>query len=463
MPSKKVSHRASITNQSTCGGPIKAGLAPRSTNFMMGVKRNHHFTPGQPFKDDKNEDYKCVKNESKEEFIEWLITEGDKDRNGMFDNTFTNVNSWVNELVPSSSTNSNILYIWLHGNDNFSFFSSSLYAQERVKSIKLNERFNIWKKNDNLIKQQNETNSLFSLEHNNLSALTPAEYQVMSGLTYDPSISLNKQDEKMRTNTILYPEGSIDSRWENSLDWSTDNNPQGQVLVGNVQFQGMCGSCWAFTTVGIMKSLYAIHHQGDPNTDFSVQEIVSCAKTKGARGCNGGEVSSAAAYIKNRPLVTGGMDYTSSSGTNPNCQLTGKEIETFGFKNKKELKELKIKAPWFDSGKPKKGASPHDEKEIRKGLQNGPVFGAIDANQNSGIEFQNYKNGILELEHKNLDHAIAIVGYGVENKIKYWKIQNSWGEDWGDKGYVKVRRGVNAGGIEQWFGYALPNSTKVFN
>ena len=76
---------------------------------------------------------------------------------------------------------------------------------------------------------------------------------------------------------------------------------------------------------------------------------------------------------------------------------------------------------------------------------------------------KSYKNGILELEHKNLDHAIAIVGYGVENEIKYWKIQNSWGEYWGDKGYVKVRRGVNAGGIEQWFGYALPNSTEVFN
>ena len=46
--SRKVSHRSSITNRPTCGGPIKAGLAPRSTNFMMGVKRNHHFR-GTPF------------------------------------------------------------------------------------------------------------------------------------------------------------------------------------------------------------------------------------------------------------------------------------------------------------------------------------------------------------------------------------------------------------------------------
>ena len=58
--SKKVSHRSSMINRSTCGGMKKAGLAPRSTAFMMGAKRNHHFR-GQPFKDDKNSpDYACV-------------------------------------------------------------------------------------------------------------------------------------------------------------------------------------------------------------------------------------------------------------------------------------------------------------------------------------------------------------------------------------------------------------------
>ena len=57
--SKKVSLKASITNRPTCGGSKKAGLAPRSTNFMMGVKRNHHFR-GQPFYDNKNStDYVC--------------------------------------------------------------------------------------------------------------------------------------------------------------------------------------------------------------------------------------------------------------------------------------------------------------------------------------------------------------------------------------------------------------------
>jgi len=46
--SRKVTMRSSMTNRPTCGGPRKAGLAPRGTNFMMGVKRNHHFR-GTPF------------------------------------------------------------------------------------------------------------------------------------------------------------------------------------------------------------------------------------------------------------------------------------------------------------------------------------------------------------------------------------------------------------------------------
>ena len=43
MSTKKFTHRASMTNRPTGGGPKKAGLAPFATNFMMGVKQNHQF------------------------------------------------------------------------------------------------------------------------------------------------------------------------------------------------------------------------------------------------------------------------------------------------------------------------------------------------------------------------------------------------------------------------------------
>ena len=36
-----------------------------------------------------------------------------------------------------------------------------------------------------------------------------------------------------------------------------------------------------------------------------------------------------------------------------------------------------------------------------------------------------------------------MVGYGTDpDGTKYWICKNSWGEDWGEKGYVKVLKGV---------------------
>jgi len=65
--------------------------------------------------------------------------------------------------------------------------------------------------------------------------------------------------------------------------------------------------------------------------------------------------------------------------------------------------------------------------------------------------FQYYGGGILTGCSQNRkpyqNHAVTVVGYGTEGGIDYWLIKNSWAERWGDKGYIKVKRGVNACGI----------------
>ena len=40
--------------------------------------------------------------------------------------------------------------------------------------------------------------------------------------------------------------------------------------------------------------------------------------------------------------------------------------------------------------------------------------------------------------------AVAVVGYGTEGGKDYWLIKNNWGPAWGEKGFMKLRRGVNA-------------------
>lgn len=61
-----------------------------------------------------------------------------------------------------------------------------------------------------------------------------------------------------------------------------------------------------------------------------------------------------------------------------------------------------------------------------------------------------YQDGIMDLPEDICprtegDHAVTIVGFGTEDGIPYWKIQNSWGDLYGeDGGFVRIRRGVNS-------------------
>merc|ERR1712091_581858 len=84
---------------------------------------------------------------------------------------------------------------------------------------------------------------------------------------------------------------------------------------------------------------------------------------------------------------------------------------------------------------------PNDEAQLAAHAALGPVSVAIEADQDG---FQHYSSGVFAGPcGANLDHGVLVVGYAAD----YWIVKNSWGASWGEEGYIRLKRGVNASGL----------------
>ncbi len=42
---------------------------------------------------------------------------------------------------------------------------------------------------------------------------------------------------------------------------------------------------------------------------------------------------------------------------------------------------------------------------------------------------------------------MQLTGWGVQNGTEYWNVRNSWGDDWGEQGYIRIERNKDLCGI----------------
>jgi len=191
-----------------------------------------------------------------------------------------------------------------------------------------------------------------------------------------------------------------------SIDWREEG------VVTPIKNQGHCGSCWTFSATGAMEGAYAIY--SGILKSFSEQQLVDCVKKD--NGCNGGEMIDAFEYVSKNLVCSEDEDpYKAKDGK---CITCDSPIEFTGCKIIPQNNQLALKEAVAFMG---------------------PVSVGIQADQPI---FREYTGGIIKNNScgTNVDHGVLVVGYGEDEGIKYWLVKNSWGEEWGEKGYVRILR-----------------------
>jgi len=70
----------------------------------------------------------------------------------------------------------------------------------------------------------------------------------------------------------------------------------------------------------------------------------------------------------------------------------------------------------------------------------GPIACGIDA-----MPLLNHEQGVIKDQGGGIDHVISVVGWRTDPTDGfYWLVRNSWGEFWGEMGYVRVGEGALA-------------------
>jgi cathepsin F len=200
--------------------------------------------------------------------------------------------------------------------------------------------------------------------------------------------------------------------------------------VTDVKNQGACGSCWAFSAVGNLEGQWFL--AGHPLTGLSEQNLVDCdhecmmyenEQTCDA-GCDGGLMPNAFKYVMDNSGIDTESGY-SYVGFDQTCAYSPAS------------KGATIKN-WTMIAS--------DENQMAAYMvAKGPVSIAVDAEL-----WQFYVGGVFDFPWcgSSLDHGVLIVGYNTttdlfNQPIDFWYVKNSWGQDWGYNGYIKLEKGTD--------------------
>jgi len=232
---------------------------------------------------------------------------------------------------------------------------------------------------------------------------------------YEPTVFTDMTPDEYLTGYIPshidLPELEVDtSVIATPADWSGK-------YTSDIKDQGACGACWAESAIQQVES-DAMREHGWTGV-LSTQQLVDCtADGQGSTriGCGGGNPTEGYDVIMALGGVASGYEYK-YTGWDGTCKIDD-------FKKYVQIDSYK------SVGK--------QNEEVMKSYvsSTGTLSVCVDANDWGG-----YSSGIKTSCGTSIDHCVQIVGYGTSGSTDYWKVRNSWGNSWGENGYMRLAIG----------------------
>jgi cathepsin O len=200
-------------------------------------------------------------------------------------------------------------------------------------------------------------------------------------------------------------------------------------VIGKVWNQKQCGSCWAFATVETIGSRYAI--QTGHLLELSAQQLISCDTGVELDGCKGGALEYAFGSVESESITivnASTYPFESGDGKSHNCKgnLPKVGVQLLDFTYRENLR---------------------NETEMQYYLCTySPLTVSVNARA-----WQDYDGGIIQHhcdgDPSEVDHAVQVIGYDMNGPVPYWIVRNTWGSDWGEGGYLRLKFGQNMCGM----------------
>mmetsp|Transcript_22243 Transcript_22243/g.33626 ORF Transcript_22243/g.33626 Transcript_22243/m.33626 type:complete len:352 (-) Transcript_22243:68-1123(-) len=287
------------------------------------------------------------------------------------------------------------------------------FGKEYESATEFLHRLEVWTENHFFIESHNNKNPppSYTMGHNHFSDLTLEEYKKYNKLgEYSPGVGMERM--------VVKDEEEATARRRLDDDIPDEKNWIDEGAVPPVKNQGMCGSCWAFSAIGAIEGA---HFLDTGNlTALSEQELVDCDPLD--MGCGGGLMDNAFLFDENSTGICSEEDYP----------YAGRKHWFKGCASKKGLctpvNHTRVKT-FVDVE--------NTVESLVAAIAKQTVSIAIEADKRS---FQFYQSGVYDDEDcgNHLDHGVLAVGYGTEDDAAYFLVRNSWGDNWGDGGYIKL-------------------------